>query len=137
MAALIPENKLHEQHTVLFFLLINMQVLLLDWDIHPRTLHHVGVLGRLTLSCRMSRAILLQHRRLKFITFIHHKSKKFRFKSFRFTLAGFTILRRLVRIPKKICVSSEICRSLFVKISQSSIRRSFLPRQASIFFRLR
>lgn len=44
MAALIPENKLHEQHTVLFFLLINLQVLLLDWDIHPRTLHHVGVL---------------------------------------------------------------------------------------------
>lgn len=44
MAALIPENKLHEQHTILFFLLINLQVLLLDWDIHPRTLHHVGVL---------------------------------------------------------------------------------------------
>lgn len=44
MAALISENKLYEQHTVLFFLLIICQVLLLDWDFHPRALRHVDVI---------------------------------------------------------------------------------------------
>lgn len=103
------EKRLNEKHTVLFFLLIIWQVLLLVCDFHPRTLRLLVEIREVdTFKPNVSNNRFCNSDALSSVFLSIHKSMIFRCNSFSFTLAGFTVLRRRVKIPQDLCLLRKL-----------------------------
>lgn len=102
-------KRLNEKHTVLFFLLIIWQVLLLVCDFHPRTLCLLVEIREVdTFKPNVSNNRFCNSDALSSLFLSIHKSMNFRCNSFSFTLAGFTVLRRRVKIPQDLCLLRKL-----------------------------